>query len=316
MRPDDGRHGYTADRRIREELEYLRLDLRRQLLVVGIRDIDRIGRCGIVVLRELFYNCLDRERIAALLAYGFQLAVGSDTQERLDIERASDDRGSGADASAALEILEILHEEPVAQTVRDLLKVGSIVLDAHALSFVAKCPLRHDGKTARSAQRIDRDEAAAGIVLVEHRLGDQRGAVCGGETAREGQAKHGYTLIEPVPRGCLVHIRGDLAGMRQIAAALRVIKGLECLPAFGSGAGEHLIVQRVFHGEKFELPVGRDGEIRLAGHIQHYHVVHKHLLRKLYQQLVSRFSLTYTIIRYTCIQWSLLHKLWNIPQNI
>ena len=103
-------------------------------------------------------------------------------QHGLEAERVADKRGGGADASAALEIDEIVHREPVAEMEAVVEHDLFALLDRAALALFLHGHIKQQTEPAGRAERINAADVTLGILFAQLLRGDAPGVVCAAQT--------------------------------------------------------------------------------------------------------------------------------------
>ena len=106
-------------------------------------------------------------------------------QHGLDVQHRAHQSRCGADTSAALELVQVSHGEPMAVVGDHLLhKSGNLIQRLAFLHLL--CGIVHQQTlTTRGGKRVDNDDAAVGELLAQILCGNAAGLVGGGQRAGE-----------------------------------------------------------------------------------------------------------------------------------
>lgn len=261
MRANDGGKVVDAYCCLRIERLHLAFELFSDVLCISVNDIDHITGLSVIAFAEKADELAGGSLVAAFLIVGGQLALFVDLKDGLDVKQGTHSGGSSADTATALEIHQVLHHEPMADVLRGIYHISSVILQGHAGVKVAQSTLDQHTHTAGGAEGIHRDEIHIGIILLQHLLRHLSGLESGAQTAAQAEIKHRGACSQSGGYRLGVLDRGDLGSLGQISIALTIIEGFEVLRTVGAGAHTHGIANRIFHRDEVNASCGFIGNV-------------------------------------------------------
>ena len=145
-------------------------------------------------------------------------------QHRLDVEHRAEKRRRTGHTPAALEMIQVVHREPVGQMQLVFLQPPGRFFNAAARLLLLRRMVDQQALAHGGAQAVHREEFVLRIFCAQVLEGDARGVECAGQPGRKTHIQH----VEAVPRHftryfpeCL-HI--DLAGGGHSPAAEHIVK--------------------------------------------------------------------------------------------
>ena len=162
--------------------------------------------------------------LRADLLEGVQLALACHGEQWADVQQAAHGAGCLGHAAAAHEERQVGREEPVLQAQSVGLGPGGELVEAHALVALVGQAVDEQSVARARTQRVDDDNPAVGVLVLEVRRGIEGALVRAGDAARECHVKDVVALVQDGLEVLLVladrHLRGA-----------------------GGGTGEHLGVE-------------------------------------------------------------------------
>ena len=251
MRADHRADEVRADVRHAEALLQQLLDIRHGVGAVGVADEQ-----GLVLVRldaqllHLVDQRLERSLGAARLAHGNEPALAVGVHDGLDAQHRADEGRRGAHATAALEVVEIVHDEPVALGLEDAPHICRQRLDVGAVE--------QHSLSARGGERVDDNDLRVGVLAFQVLRRDAGGLVGGGQGRGEADAQDILPLLQNGGHGVLklAHVDGGGGGhfarpdppVKLLVADGRAIQGVGIvLPVHVHGQGQHLQLQVLCH---------------------------------------------------------------------
>ena len=145
-------------------------------------------------------------------------------QHGLEAERVADERGGGADASAALEIDEIVHREPVAEMEAVVEHDLFAFLDRAALALFLHGHIKQQTEPTGRAERINAADVALGILFAQLLRGDAPGVVCAAQTRGKTDVEDILAVLQDRLKALHEGVRVHGARARDAALAHLVVE--------------------------------------------------------------------------------------------
>ena len=145
-------------------------------------------------------------------------------QHGLEAERVADERGGGADASAALEIDEIVHREPVAEMEAVVKNDLFTFLDRAALPLFLHGHIKQQTEPAGRAERIDAADIAFGVLFAQLLRSDAPGVVCTAQTRGKADVEDILAVLQNRLKALHEGVRVHGACARDAALAHLVVE--------------------------------------------------------------------------------------------
>ena len=196
-------------------------------------------------------------------------------QHRLDGQHGAEQGRRSADPAATLQMVQVVHGEPVAHLRLGLLRKDVDLVDGLPLPLFLDAEVYQQPLAQRGAERVHHKDLPSGVCLPQVIGGDHRRLVGGGERGGKGQVQHVPAAIQNLPHSLIKHAHADGGGGRQGAGAEPGIEVLEAdLPAV-----QVVVVHPVLHiqaqGQHLQLQIRRHPRGHVAAAVcQDHKIIH------------------------------------------
>ena len=194
------------------------------------------------------YQRRQRRLTAPGLADRDQAALVIHMHDRLDGQHGAEQGGGGVDPAAPLQVVQIVHREPVADAALDLLGKGLHLVDGFPLFLLLSAEIHEQSLPQRGAEGVHRQDLRVGKFVLQLLRGNDGGLVGGGEGGGKADAQDVLSGFQDLPHLFLKFPHVDGGGGGQLAGADPLVELMEAdLPAIqivAVGAITHLQAQR------------------------------------------------------------------------
>ena len=228
-------------------------------LAVGVADEHDLLAGLDAQLGDLVDEGLQAGLTAADLADGDQLALVGGVHDGLNGEHGAEERGAGAETAAHLQVVQVVHGEPVVDVELVVLHPLHQLLSGEALALLLDGQIKQQALAQRGGERVHHIDVGIGELLLHVLGGDARTLVGGGEGAGEVDADDVLAGSQNGAHGLLKLAYVGGGGGGQHAAADLAVEILEADGAAVQQVG--VIVPIDVDGQ------GHHGQLQLLGHV-------------------------------------------------
>ena len=166
----------------------------------------------------------------------------------LDGQHGAEQGGGGVDPAAPLQVVQIVHREPVADAALGLLGKGLHLVNGFPLFLLLRAEIHEQSLPQRGAEGVHRQDLRVGKFVLQLLRGNDGGLVGGGEGGGKADAQDVLSGFQDLPHLFLKFPHVDGGGGGQLAGADPLVELMEAdFPAIqivAVGAITHLQAQR------------------------------------------------------------------------
>ena len=210
-------------------------------------------------LRHLVDEGLEAGLAATGLAHGDELALVGGVHHRLDGQHRAQEGGGGADAATHLQVVQVVHGEPVVDVQLVVLHPLHQLLGGETPALLLHRQVQQQALTQGGGQGVHHVDVGIGELLAHIVGGDGRALVGGGQGAGEADADDVFAALQHGAHGILelAHVGGGGGG--QLTGS---DLGVEILKADGAAVQQVGVVLTVDVDRQ-----GNDRQLQLTGHV-------------------------------------------------